>query len=55
VLKESGCMSGEHKRVSYMHGTYGREVVVEEGIGCRNTAYDEDRVEEGGYERPRRI
>jgi hypothetical protein len=48
-------MSGEQKRVSYMHGTYDREVVVEGDIGCRNTAYDEDGVEEGGYERPRRI
>jgi hypothetical protein len=55
VLKDSGCMSEEHKRVNHMHGTYGREVVVKGGIGCRNTAYDEDGVEEGGYERPRRI
>jgi hypothetical protein len=38
-----------------MHGTYGEEVAVGEGLGCRSTAYNAGEEEEGGHERSGRI
>jgi hypothetical protein len=38
-----------------MHGVYGEEVAVGEGLGCRSTAYNAGEEEEGGHERSGRM
>jgi hypothetical protein len=48
-------MAAEHRGVQFILGTYGGEVVVEEGLRCRSTAYNADGENEGGCEESGRI